>query len=309
MNRGIETYIQVLAATHPALKKAYGQIIGEFSSDVLERYLNSPVYNKVIMDLSVIAQSYSSNYNKINITLNRLTSLVDIVSDINYEHLDEEQREELPVLAQEIDQMSNYIREELYPKAVEGRTYMEKQLSERFGLSQSYLEQVNSEAERIISEVNSEFGSKVEWKEGKAIISITELEAWIDRNSQINTKVLEKLKQPVEDVESFVKALICMEVLQSTSTGKGEEENDNSMKIFKYINKSSLEGLTLPEVVYQNGEYVAELDSLGEKAHGLDERLQTYPLKSEQSDEGLNDALDQMTKKAKFDAILENPEE
>lgn len=309
MNKGLETYIQVLAATHPALKATYCEIMGEVNTDILERYLSSPVYNLAVMDLSVIAQSYSSNYNKINITLNRLTNMVDRVSDINYEHLDEEQREDLPSLAQEIDQMSQYIREELYPKAVEGRTYMEKQLSDRFNLVTDYLEQVNTEAERIIAEVNTEFKLNAEWKEGKAVISLSELQAWVDRNSQVDAKILQDLQAQDGEAETFVKALICLEVLQSISTNTTDTNNDQAKKIYKFINKKTLDGLSLPEVVYQNGEYVAELDVLDEKAHILEERLQSYPIKTEESEEGLNDALDQMTKHAKFDAILENPEE
>lgn len=305
MNKALETYMHVLASTHPELKQVFMEMMGKVDTQTVERYLESPIYHPVLVDLSSIVQGYSSNYNKINMVLNRLSDLVSIVSRINYEHLTDEQREELPGLAGEVDKINHHIREEIYPQAIQRQEVMKANLLDRYKYGLGYVNQANQEAVNIITSINEKFGTDIQWSEGKAIVSTAELDAWIDRNNQVDQKILDELRKS-DEPEAFIKALVTMECMQKLAHNHGEDQADLEKRIYKAIKKHSVQELKYEELGYQPGEFVDTVEELSERTLSLQEKIEAYPVKEDEGDDNLLDKLDKLTKNVKVEAVIGN---
>ena len=285
MNNIFGTHLQVLANTHPELGGALIKLIGEnLNTNTLERYQGSPLYNTIIGDMASIISRYSSNYHKMNLVLTRLNKLVDMVSDINYEHLSEQQRIDLPDLAKEVDQTNQHIREDIFPATSQEKENAVEQINDILNKGKEYLVHVKQEMELHLNNINSEFGLEVKIEDGQDVLSQQDLDEWLERNRQVESHLIAKLLADRDSVEGFCKLILAIEALIHIDQKNTETKTKDMKKLVKYVLKISFDRIDFIQIDPEPGQFVAELDEYDERSQKLEEIFEGYPIGDESLD-------------------------
>lgn len=301
MNTHLTTHMQVLALTYPEFKAILESLIkGPINGEVLERYQAAPLYHNVILDFAAITQSYASNYNKINVTLNKLTMMIENISNIDYESLTDKQRDALPGLAGEIDTTTHHIREEIYPAVLSQSGSMKNQLQLQYDTSVKYINSMGENMKAALANLNSEFQTNVGFTEGLSILTWADIHHWFDRNPQIDKKAKEKILADQDTTQGFLRAIIAMEFLvylyQVNPEGKSEAPTKLRDQILKAIYSTELPNSEFPTVAVQLGEFVKELESIDERVEVLKKELSSYPIKGLVLEDAAINDLERLTK-------------
>lgn len=297
MNKVFGTHLHVLASTYPELKHALEQLIQEeVTSDSLQKYERSPMYSTIISDMAITISKYASNYHKINIILTRLNTLIDTVGEVNYEHLSDLQKAELPELAGEVDKINNHIREEIYPVTIGDKQQVLDTLHDLSDKGLRYIDHVYSQMVSQMSQISSEVGVDISLDEGKTIVSQQDLDNWLDRNSQVNQGLISKLMKDRENVEGFCKVILALEALIYIDRVDPETKNRHMKKAIKLISKATLDGINFDEIPPAEGGFVRQLDEYDERSQKIEEIFSGYPLGEESLDPSAIKDLDRLSK-------------
>mgnify|MGYP000852603731 CR=1 FL=1 len=297
MNTIFGTHLHVLANTHPELKDALVKLTkARLTEGSLERYQNSPIYNGIISDMASIISSYSSNYHRLNLVLTRLNAIINLVSEVNYEHLSEKQRAELPELAGEVDKTNNHIREDIFPATTAGKENAFQNINEILIKGQEYVEHVHQQQEEQMQNINAALGTNAQLDEGLGIVSQQDLDKWLDRNTQVDQKLISKLLDERGEIEGFCKVILALEVLIFIAKKNSDTKEKEMKKAVKYITKLSFVDIKFMEIKATEGRFVAELREYDERSLKLEEIFQGYPRGDEALDPSVVKDLDRLSK-------------
>lgn len=297
MNAIFGTHLHVLANTHPELKEALVKLTkARLTEDSLERYQNSPIYNGIISAMASIISSYSSNYHQLNLVLTRLNAIINLVSEVNYEHLSEKQRAELPELAGEVDKTNNHIREDIFPATTAGKENAFQNINEILIKGQEYVEHVHQQQEEQMQNINAALGTNAQLDEGLGIVSQQDLDKWLDRNTQVDQKLISKLLDERGEIEGFCKVILALEVLIFIAKKNSDTKEKEMKKAVKYITKLSFVDIKFMEIKATEGRFVAELREYDERSLKLEEIFQGYPRGDEALDPSVVKDLDRLSK-------------
>ena len=297
MNSRFGTHLHVLANTHPELKDALVKLIkGRLTADSLERYQNSPIYTRIICDMDSIISSYSSNYHQLNLVLTRLNAIISLVSEVNYAHLSEQQRADLPELAGEVDKANNHIREDIFPATSAEKENAFQNINEILTKGQKYIEHVHQQQEEQMQNINTALGTNAQLDEGPGIVSQQDLDKWLDRNTQVDQKLISKLLDERGEIEGFCKVILALEVLIFIAQKNSETKEKEMKKAVKYITKLSFVDIEFMEIEPTEGRFVAELREYDERSLKLEEIFQGYPRGDEALDPSVVKDLDRLSK-------------
>ena len=297
MNTIFGTHLHVLANTHPELKDALVKLTkARLTEGSLERYQNSPIYNGIISDMASIISSYSSNYHRLNLVLTRLNAIINLVSEVNYEHLSEKQRAELPELAGEVDKTNNHIREDIFPATTAGKENAFQNINEILIKGQEYVEHVHQQQEEQMQNINAALGTNAQLDEGLGIVSQQDLDKWLDRNTQVDQKLISKLLDERGEIEGFCKVILALEVLIFIAKKNSDTKEKEMKKAVKYITKLSFVDIKFMEIKATEGRFVAELREYDERSLKLEEIFQRYPRGDEALDPSVVKDLDRLSK-------------
>lgn len=296
------TYILVLAATYPELKKAMEEVIGEsLTSESFKRFQSSLIYGVIMHDLMVIAQRHSSNYQHINPCLQKLALIIQDISSINYEHLDDEQKHRLPILAKEVDQANFHIREEVYPALMEEKKGLPEAIAKQAKISMAYLQHIREVMESSLATMNNNLGLSLEFTEGLTTVGWKQLKEWMGRNKQIDPKIVSSIEALEKDgtVESFLKAILIMEAMVVLSQNKAISNNKvdvNPATVIKTVKGIEMEGVEFKELEASEGVQVADMAKTAEKVNALQIELAEYPFVKAEEDTPTSKDLDAIAK-------------
>ena len=297
MNTIFGTHLHVLANTHPELKEALVKLTkARLTEDSLARYQNSPIYNGIISDMASLIASYSSNYHKLNLVLSRLNVIINLVSEVNYEHLSEKQRAELPVLASEVDKINIHIREDIFPETSAEKEKAFANINEILTKGQEYVEHVHQQQEEQMKNINAALGTDAQLDEGPSILSQQDLDKWLDRNTQVDHKLMSKLLDERGEIEGFCKVILALEVLIFIAKKNSDTKEKEMKKAVKYITKLSFADIKFMKIEPTEGRFVAELLQYDERSLKLEEIFLGYPLGDEAIDPSVAKDLDRLSK-------------
>lgn len=303
MTQHASTYVLVLAATYPQLRAALEKLMGEsLSSESLEKFQGSLVHRILMYDLELIVQIHASNYNKINLSLSKIEEIIEFISNINYAHLDDEQKKRLPELAKEVDAIHFHIREEVSPELIAEKEKLGDQLTKQLQESIGFLNNLDKVMNDALESINKEFKLEAKWTEGKTIKNWAQMKDWLERNEQIDKKIRETLLsiEDDENITNLLKAVLITEVMafvyQNKAVSSDDSKQSQANKVVKFVKDMVLQGIKFPKAEQKPGDQVMHMDQNSEKVNSIYEEIQKYPLKEDDDQTDMSAELEKITK-------------
>lgn len=313
MRNNASTYALVLAATYPQLRTAIEAVMHEdLTSESLEKFQASLIHGPILFSLEKIVHAHSSNYNNINLNLQKIDEVIDRIAMVNYGDLTDIQKNRLPNLAKEVDEANFQIREEIYPILVKEKAGLGEVLKEALNKAGEYLKSLDSELNQGLSDINEKFSLKVEWTEGKNILNFAMLKEWLERNQQIDKKIRDKiLALESDEVASLLKAVLMLEfmshVFENAAMGGDSSKQDQAKSMISSI--ASLTFSTYAIAEDTEGSMVAKMKEVSEKVQKLYEELFSYPVNEKELDDTEVKDLDRLSKQDTIFTNVDDPVE
>ncbi|MCP8352606.1 hypothetical protein [Candidatus Synchoanobacter obligatus] len=289
MNTQVTTHLHVLSVTYPELKMSLESLIGKpLLPSELELYASSYWYGGGVMSLAAAVQTYSSNYHRINLVLNRFNKIILCFDHLAYDKMSESQLHDAPELGSEIDSTIEHIRSDIYPKAHERYQVLVSEEGVALKAARAHVQNIMKELEQAISQVNDKFGLSADVKICQSMLLSQDVKDWVERNQQVDKKSLNMLMDNLSAADKFFQSLVAISVLahlyESVSEGAVADVEKTARKAVKFIYKQSMQAVIFPAVEVPVGGYVEELEEINERACELEEILASYPSDQEESE-------------------------
>ena len=271
------THLYVTANSYPVLMEGLQALTKQgISPEVLSELLISPILAVPVRKLASLTQSYVQDASLVNLSLKKVEGMIKSLDNVNYDQLNDDQRERIMKFAEEVDHIDSLIRNDIYKNLSELHKSLFHKLHSQIKHNQDFLYSVGQCLDQNIDLISQKVGINVEWTQGKQISQWEEIEGWLSRYGDVDRSEIYAFRtqdaSPQEELVQFIKTIVYAESLvackDKASEGKGIFSSSKAEKIFKTCNKTSI---PMPELKEEDISI-----ELFEQMEGIYEEIESY---------------------------------